>query len=239
MLNWLLSLFIGAALAANPPVITAPTGLIVLPSTSSALTGISIAEAGAGPTTQYTTTLVSSVATMTATGTNVSGSGTKNLSIGPASSAQMNTTLGTLAVTITTTAALTNDVIAVNATDNTHATTAVPVNVALVADGNKYLVFSTMAAAQARAQQQCTTLVCDGTQTVYWWDVEPTAAGGGAVRVTPSDPCFDYHVPPNAVPVTPCTALGLAHAGNGLTTTEQAALVTSVAAGLVPPLPGQ
>jgi hypothetical protein len=232
-----LLLLAAPAWAANAPVITAPAGAFVLPSTATVLDGLSISETGAGPTEKFTLSLTATRAVMSATGTNITGSGTTTLAIGPDTTAQMTTALGTLTVKLATAALLDNDTIGVNLTDNTNSLTATPVSIAITADGNKYLVFGTLAAAQARSQTQCAALGCDGVHTIYWWDVEPTTSGGGAVRVQPADPCYDYHVPPTAVPVTICSALGLAHATNGLTTSEQSQLVTAPNAGLVLPSP--
>ena len=46
------------------------------------------------------------------------------------------------------------------------------------AQTNTYLIFSSQALCQARAQAQCAALNCDGVQTRYWWScVGPLSAG--------------------------------------------------------------
>jgi hypothetical protein len=209
------------------PIITVPGGLIVLPATATALTGISIAETGAGPTTQFTTT-VSATGTLTATGTGVSGSGTSTITI-TGTSAQTNTALATLQITESS-AIYSTDTVTVTSHDASN-NTATPEQIAIVLDGHKYLVFSTLAAAQARSQTQALALGCDGVQTDYWWPVVPTATGG-AVRTAPGDPCYD------AVIAAAC-GITKSHPGatavTGLTPTEQTELVTAPNAGFAAP----
>ncbi|MGA2501829.1 MAG: hypothetical protein ABSH20_29155, partial [Tepidisphaeraceae bacterium] len=101
----------------------------------------------------------------------------------------------------------------------------------IVVDGNKYLTFTTLAAAQARSASQCTALSCDGVQTIYWWPVVATATGG-AVQIQTGNPCFDATVGPNAI--SPC-AIARLHAGTGLTSGEQSSLVTAPNAGFTAP----
>ena len=85
-----------AALAASPPAITVPAGQIIVPGSPVTISGTSIAESGAGPTTQFTTTLTAT-GILTATGAQVTGSGTSSLTIA-GTSAQTDTALATLAI---------------------------------------------------------------------------------------------------------------------------------------------
>lgn len=221
----LLFLFLSVpAFAAPPPAITVPAGQIVVPG-STTITGISIAETGAGPTTQFVTTLTAT-GTMTATGAQVTGSGTSSMTIA-GTSAQTNTALTTLAINE---ACQCTDIITVNTHDAGN-NAAPQQQIAIVADGDKYLTFGTLAAAQARSATQCTSLSCDGVRTIYWWPVLPTATGG-AVKIAPGDPCFD------AVIAAAC-GITKSHPGatavTGLNLTEQSQLVTAPNAGLAAP----
>jgi len=221
-------LLVVPAFAASPPAITVPVGQIVVPG-STAISGTSIAETGAGPTVQFTTT-VAATGILTATGTGVSGSGTSSLTIA-GTSAQTNTALATLAINETCVVpAQCIDAITINTKDASN-NTAPQQQIPIVADGNKYLTFGTLAAAQARSASQCTSLSCDGVQTVYWWPVLPTATGG-AVQIQTGNPCFDATVGPNAT--SPC-AIARLHAGTGLTSGEQSSLVTAPNAGFAAP----
>jgi hypothetical protein len=225
MLNW----FLAAALAASPPVITIPAGQFVVPSSATTISGISIAESGAGPTVQFTTT-VTATGTLTATGTVVTGSGTSSLTIA-GTSAQTNTALATLAVNETCAVPTQcTDAIAIN-THDASSNVAPQQQIPIVVDGNKYLTFSTLAAAQARSALQCTSLSCDGVKTIYWWPVRPTATGG-ALQIQTGNPCFDATVGPNAT--SPC-AIARLHAGTGLTSGEQSSLVIAPNAGFAAP----
>lgn len=61
---------------------------------------------------------------------------------------------------------------------------------ALPVQAAEYLTYSTLAAAQARSQAECTARGCDGVHTIYWWAVVPnTSNGSGAVMIdgTPYD----------------------------------------------------
>jgi len=215
-------------LAASPPAITVPAGQIIVPS-STVITGISIAETGAGPTTQFTTTLTAA-GTLTATGTGVTGSGTSSITIA-GTSAQTNTALATLAINeACPVSAQCADVITVN-THDASSNAAPQQQIPIVADGNKYLTFSTLAAAQTRSAAQCSALSCDGVQTIYWWPVVPTATGG-AVRTVPGDPCYDAVIAA-ACPIT--KSHPGATAVTGLTPTEQSELVTAPSAGFAAP----
>lgn len=224
----LLLLLAAPAFAASPPAITVPAGQIVVPG-STAITGISIVETGAGPTTQFVTTLIAT-GTMTATGAQVTGSGTSSLTIA-GTSAQTSTALATLAINETCAVpAQCTDIITVNTHDAGN-NAAPQQQIPLVADGNKYLTFATFAAAQARSATQCAALSCDGLQTIYWWPVVATATGG-AVRTAPGDPCFD------AVIAAAC-GITKSHPGatavTGLNLTEQSQLVTAPNAGFAVP----
>ena len=217
------------AFAAFPPAITVPAGQFVVPGSPVTISGTSIAETGAGPTVQFTTTLAAA-GILTATGAQVTGSGTPSLTIA-GTSAQTNTALATLAINETCAVpAQCTDAITINTYDAGN-NAAPQQQIPIVADGNKYLTFSTLAAAQARSAQQCTSLGCDGVKTVYWWPVLPTATGG-AVQIQTGNPCFDATVGPNAT--SPCAIAGL-HAGTGLTSGEQSSLVTAPNAGFAAP----
>jgi hypothetical protein len=225
MLSWLLSI----ALAASPPAITVPAGQFLVPGSAIPISGISIAESGAGPTVQFTTTLTAT-SILTATGAVVTGSGTSSLTIA-GTSAQTNTALATLAINETCAVpAQCADVITVNTHDASN-NAAPQQQIPIVADGNKYLTFATLALAQARSAAQCTSLSCDGVKTVYWWPVLSTATGG-AVQIWSGNACFDATVGPNAT--SPC-AIARLHAGTGLTSGEQSSLVTAPNAGFAAP----
>ena len=217
------------ALAASPPAITVPSGQIILPGSPVTISGTSIAETGAGPTTQFTTTLTAT-GILTATGAQVTGSGTSSLTIA-GTSAQTNTALATLAINeVCPAGGQCTDAITINTHDASN-NAAPQQQIPIVADGNKYLTFSTLAAAQARSAAQCSALSCDGVQTIYWWNVVATATGA-AVRTVPGDPCFD------AVIAAACGITKLhpgATAVTGLTPTEQSSLVTAPNAGFAAP----
>lgn len=226
MLSWLL----GVALAASPPTISVPSGQFVVPGSAVTISGTSISESGAGPTVNYTTT-ITATGILTATGAVVTGSGTSSLSI-TGTSAQTNTALATLAVNETCAVpAECTDILTFNVHDNTNNLSGTQQQVAIVADGNKYLTFSTLASAQARSASQCTALSCDGAQTIYWWPVLATATGG-AVQIQPGSGCFD------AVIAAVC-GITKSHPGatavTGLNTTEQGELVTAPNAGFSAP----
>ena len=210
------------------PVIVVPSGSIVLPATSTALTGISISDSGAGPTTQFTTTVVAASGTLTATGTGVSGSGTSSIIIA-GTSAQTNTALATLHVTEPS-AIYSTDTITINCHDAGN-NTATPEQIAIVSDGHSYLTFATLAAAQTRSQTQALALGCDGVQTDYWWPVVATATGG-AVQINPTDPCFGAVIAA-ACPIT--KSHPGATAVTGLSPAEQSSLVTAPNAGFAAP----
>lgn len=216
------------ALAANVPVLTVPANQLVLPNTQTSLTGFAISETGATALTQFTTVISSANGgVITATGTGVTGSGTSTLTI-VGNSLATSTAFATITIKYTTNALLLSDTITVTAHDGA-ANVAVPAGFSVTIDGNKYLVFSTLAAAQARSAQQCTTLHCDGVHTIYWWPVVPTTTGG-AVQIRPGDPCFD------ATPKT-TGACGppSSYAAATLTAPEQAALLPATSASLPVP----
>lgn len=92
---------------------------------------------------------------------------------------------------------------------------------------NKYLVLATPALAQARAQQQCQVLQCDGVFTKFWWNVVTLTDGTGAVEIQPSG-----FYGATTIVIGPCAV------GCGLTIAEQSALKTAVQLGsLLPPPP--
>lgn len=225
---FLVLLLASPALAANVPVLTVPANQLVLPNTATSLSGFAISEVGSTALTQFTTVISSAVdGVITATGTGVTGSGTSTLTI-VGNSAATSTAFATIAIKYTTNALLLSDVLTVTAHDNS-ANVAAPASFSVTIDGNKYLVFSTLAAAQARSSQQCTVLHCDGVHTVYWWPVVSTTTGG-AIQIRPGDPCFD------ATPQT-TGACGppASYAGATLTTAEKSALVPATSASL--PIP--
>ncbi len=214
------SLLASPSFAANAPILTVPANQIVLPNTSATLSGFAISEVGATALTQFTTVISSaSGGIITATGTGVSGSGTSALTI-VGNSLTTSAAFATIAIKYTTNALLLSDTITVIAHDNS-ANVAAPASFTVIIDGNKYLVFGTLAAAQARSSQQCIALHCDGVQTVYWWPVVSTTTGG-AVQIRPGDPYFD---------VTTTNKVATA----GLTAPEQSALVPATSASL--PIP--
>lgn len=116
-------------------------------------------------------------------------------------------------------------------------TTFVLASAALIASAqtNTYLIFSSQALCQARAQAQCAALNCDGVQTRYWWScvgplsaglVGPNAVTSGsyALTIQPGTP-FDVT---DSNKVSPTA---------GLSSGEQSKLVTAAAISSV--LPGQ
>lgn len=224
----LTSLLASPAIAANVPVLTVPTNQLVLPNTVTSLTGFAISETGATALTQFTTVVASANGgVITATGTGVTGSGTSMLTIA-GNSLTTSTAFATIAINYATSVLLLSDVITVTAHDGS-ADVAVPANFSVTIDGNKYLVFSTLAAAQARSAQQCTALHCDGVHTIYWWPVVSTTTGG-AIQVRPGDPCFD--ATPKA---TGACGPPSAYASATLTGAEQSALVAATSASLPTP----
>lgn len=217
----------GFAKAASAPTVTAPAGAVVLP-TGTTLSGITFAEVGAVATTRYTVTFkTAGGGILTATGTGVSGSGTTTLTISSVTAAQLATAVATLKLTWPTAVLQAADTLTISASTNDGGAAA-PAQMLISVDGTKYLVFATLAAAQARSQQQCQALGCDGVQTVFWWSVIPLTGGGGAIQIRPGDPCFDK-----------IYAVGCGHAGSGagtgMTTTEQSALAPATSVAL--PLP--
>jgi hypothetical protein len=210
---------------AAPPVITAPAGANVVQGISTALPGVSVAEPGASPVATYTVTLIDTSGLLSATGTaTITGAGTNSLSI-KGTLPVANTSLATLTDTDGTAGA---DNITIAVTDST-SQTATPVSVKVTATANTstYLPFSTQAAAQTRAQQQCTALGCDGTQTKYWWNVVgPLAAGtAGTTVVAAGSYAVEIHSSGPFAAVNnfvPACAVGC-----GLTGPEQATLVTA------------
>jgi hypothetical protein len=228
-------LSLSSARPASPPAITIPSGQFVVPGSAVTISGISILESGAGPTVQFTTT-ITATGVLTATGTGVSGSGTSSLSIA-GTSAQTNTALATLAVNeACAVPAQCTDAITLNTHDASN-NTAPQQQIPIVADGNKYLTFSTLAAAQTRSAAQMSALCSapcgapDLAQTTYWWPVVPTATGA-AVKIVPGDACQD------AVIAAGC-GITKSHPGatavTGLTPTEQTSLVTAPNAGFTAP----
>lgn len=221
----LASLLASPAIAANVPVLTVPANQLVLPNVTASLTGFAISEAGATALTQFTTTIASANGgVITATGTGVTGSGTSTLTIAGNSLTTSND-FATIAINYATSALLLSDTITVTAHDGS-ANVAAPANFSVTIDGNKYLVFGTLAAAQTRSAQQCAALHCDGVRTVYWWPVVSTTTGG-AVQIRPGDPCFD------AMPkATGACGPPSAYASATLTAAEQTALVPATSASL-------
>jgi hypothetical protein len=224
------------ALAASPPAITVPAGQFIVPGSAVTISGTSITESGAGPTVQFTTTLTA-IGTLTATGTGVSGSGTSSLTIA-GTSAQTNTALTTLAINETCAVpAQCTDAITINTHDASN-NTAPQQQIPIVADGNKYLTFGTLAAAQARSAAQMSALcsapcgASDLARTTYWWNVVVTSTGA-AVQILPGDACRD------AVIAAAC-GITKSHPGatavTGLTPTEQTQLVTAPNAGFTAPI---
>lgn len=228
LIPFLIIILDSPAIAANVPVLTVPANQLVLPNTATSLTGFAISEAGATALTQFTTTIASaSGGVITGTGAGVTGSGTSSLTI-VGNSLVTSTAFATIAVNYATNALLLSDTITVTAHDGA-ANAAVPASFSVTIDGNKYLVFGTLAAAQARSAQQCTTLHCDGVHTVYWWPVVPTTTGG-AIQVRPGDSCFDATPKATGACGPPST-----YAGATLTGAEQAALVAATSASLPTP----
>jgi hypothetical protein len=235
MLSFLLSLFISAAQAQNIPVITAPSGIVIAPTAAQAVTGISVTVAGATALTQFTISYSCNGAVLTATASGaplpaVSGSGTSALSIGPATAIPLNATLATVKVAWPTAVLNANDVCHINAVSGGQ--NAAPVAYAVRVDGNKYLLQSSAATAQARSQQQCLALAkpCDGTFSKYWWEVKTTTNGQGAIQIRPGDPQYD----------ATCTGTcpgGAASIGVGLSAGEQSSLVPVTGVALPVPTP--
>ena len=81
---------------------------------------------------------------------------------------------------------------------------------------NSYLVFPSLAAAQARSAAQATANGCDGMLTKYWWQV-----GGGSTHESGI-------VPPDALSAVLITD-GTFYGTQGLTTAELASLQLSAA----------
>jgi hypothetical protein len=84
---------------------------------------------------------------------------------------------------------------------------------------NSYIVFPTLAQAQARSQAQCAALGCDGKFTVFWWNVVPLTDGTAAVEIQPSGT------------FSTATAAGPCKTSCGLTANEQSQLQTATQLG--------
>jgi hypothetical protein len=172
------------------------------------------AELGASPILVYTVTLTSSFGNLAATGVAVAGSGTKVLTI-VGTVAVVNTALGTLTDTDSVVGVHT---IGITTTDaNSQAATPQSIQVTVGANANTYILFPSLAAAQTRSQQMCAsfgTAKCDGTNTIYWWNlVGPLTAGtAGATPVTAGSYAVEIQAngPFAANPVVgPCAVCGL------------------------------
>ncbi|WP_158746247.1 hypothetical protein, partial [Acidisphaera sp. L21] len=117
------------ASAQRAPTITAPSTAVVGQSRSTAITGVTLAETGSTNTETFTVTAVDGFGLLSATGTGVSGAGTKSLTI-TGTLAQVTAALATLADTDNSAS---NDTITLNATNSlggsaSPATIAVTVN---------------------------------------------------------------------------------------------------------------
>jgi hypothetical protein len=91
---------------------------------------------------------------------------------------------------------------------------------------NSYIVFPTLAQAQARSQQQCQQAGCDGKFTIYWWNVVPLNDGTAAVEIQPSG------LYAKTTPIPACAV------GCGLTAGEQLQLQTATQLGTKLPSTG-
>jgi hypothetical protein len=102
------------------------------------------------------------------------------------------------------------------------------------AQTNTYLIFSSQALCQARAQSQCSSLGCDGVQTRWWWScVGPLSAGlVGPNAVTSGS--YALVVEPGT-PFSATTTNAVAPSAVGLSSGEQGKLVTAAAISSVLP----
>ena len=83
--------------------------------------------------------------------------------------------------------------------------------------GDSYLVFASLAAAQARSAQQATANGCDGVLTKYWWSFGGGASGIGGI------------VPPTALAGAVVLGPLAPYDETYLTATEKAAVQTEAA----------
>ncbi len=230
MLKFLALLFSITVAHAAVPVITAPTLTTAAQAASKTVAGISIAEAGASPVLSYTVTLTDAAGLLAATGSaTITGSGTTSLKL-VGTVAQVNASLATLSFTGSM-----GDQIAITTVDaNSQAATPASIAVNVLPSANTYLLFNTQALALGRSQTQCAAVGCDGTKTVYWWNViGPTKAGTIASLTVPAGSYAieiqgsGYYA--KTVAVGPCAV------GCGLSSTEQGQLVTAAQVASVMP----
>jgi hypothetical protein len=232
MLKLLALLFSITAAHAAVPVITAPALTTVAQASAKTVAGISIAEAGASPVLSYTVTLTTSSGTLAVTpgSATVTGSGTKLLTV-KGTSAQVNPALATLTFTGSV-----GDQISIATTDaNSQVSVPASIAVNVLSSANTYLIYATQALAQARSKTQCTAVGCDGTKTVYWWNViGPTNAGTISATAIAAG-SYALEVQPGGYFGATVSGVGPCAVGCGLSTVEQGSLVT--AAQLVTVLP--
>jgi hypothetical protein len=132
------SIAVTANSSSTPPVITVPGSQSVTVSTSTGISGVSVADTNAGLT-SISVTLQDTNGLLSATGTGISGSGTTSMTIN-SSLSNVNTALGTLPFESSTVG---SDTIVLNAVDNlgNHATQqTIPVTVNSSGGGNTYYV---------------------------------------------------------------------------------------------------
>jgi hypothetical protein len=102
------------------------------------------------------------------------------------------------------------------------------------AQTNTYLIFSSQALCQARAQSQCNSLGCDGLQTQFWWAcVGPLKSGMVGPNAVFSG-SYALVVQPGT-PFSATTTNAVAPSAVGLSSGEQGKLVTAAAiSGVMP-----
>lgn len=93
---------------------------------------------------------------------------------------------------------------------------------------NTYLVFDTLPAAQARSQQQCAVIKCDGVNTVYWWGVIGPLKAGTIGGLTVKDGSYAIEVQPSGFFAKTVTVNKIT---GTMTAPEQSALVTGTQLG--------
>jgi hypothetical protein len=102
-------------------------------------------------------------------------------------------------------------------------------------NAQQYLIFANQPACQARAQQQCQALGCDGKQTIYWWDCSTGPLSAGTVGATAvAAGSYAMAIQPSGIySISDTTTKG----SGTLTPSEQSSLVS--AAAIAPVLPVQ
>lgn len=108
---------------------------------------------------------------------------------------------------------------------------------AVAQPSEEYLVFSNQAQCQARAQQQCQALHCDGVFTVFWWNCTGPMSGGqvGVTIITAGSYALQIDA---AGPFGVTTSTTIVTSQTGLSALEQAALLTQAQLSTLLPVTG-